>query len=151
LHCPISFHAPQYSVTFSARLLQAPVVRNELDLAGFLSVAPYHLVIKPAVSDTSVSVRIQELLGRDLLEPPDFEALTRMLNMSARTLRRRLEKEGSSYQRLKDNTRRDAAISLLSRTRLPIAEIAARVGFSDPSAFHRSFKKWTGLAPGEYR
>ena len=71
--------------------------------------------------------------------------------MSARTLRRRLEKEGTSYQRIKDNARRDAAITLLSRTRLPVAEIAVRVGFSDPSAFHRSFKKWTGLAPGEYR
>jgi AraC-like DNA-binding protein len=151
LHCPVTFRAAQHSVTFKARLLQAPVVRNERDLERFLSVAPYHLVIKPAVSDTSVSARIQELLQRDLLEPPDFEALTGMLNMSARTLRRRLEKEGTSYQRIKDNTRRDAAISLLCRTRLPIAEIAARVGFSDPSAFHRSFKKWTVLAPEEYR
>ena len=72
-------------------------------------------------------------------------------NMSARTLRRRLEKEGTSYQRIKDNARRDVAISLLSRDRLTVSEVAEQVGFSDPSAFHRSFKKWTGQSPGSYR
>lgn len=151
LHCPISFDADYHSVSFNARHLKAPVIRNERELVAFLSVAPYHLIIKPVARDGSVSARIQEMLADNLIEPPDFEALTSRLNMSARTLRRRLEKEGSSYQRIKDNTRRDAAITLLSRTRLPVAEIAIRVGFSDPSAFHRSFKKWTGLAPGEYR
>ena len=151
LHCPIGFDADYHSVSFSARHLRAPVIRNERDLAAFLAVAPYHLIIKPVACDGSISAKIQRMLAEALLEPPDFEALTSSLNMSARTLRRRLEKEGTSYQRIKDNTRRDAAITLLSRTRLSVAEIAERVGFSDPSAFHRSFKKWTGLAPGEYR
>lgn len=150
-HCPIDFGGGHHRVTFSARHLSAPVVRSEADLKAFLPNAPYHLVIKPVASDGSIASRIQHLLSEDLLEPPGFEALTGMLNMSARTLRRRLEKEGTSYQRIKDNARRDAAITLLCRTRLPVAEIAVRVGFSDPSAFHRSFKKWTGLAPGEYR
>ena len=71
--------------------------------------------------------------------------------MSARTLRRRLEREGTSYQRIKDNARRDAAISLLRGDGLTVSEVAERVGFSDPSAFHRSFKKWTGLSPGSFR
>ena len=150
-HCPISFGADHHRVCFSARHLEAPLVRNERELAAFLPLAPYHLVIKPDDCDANVTARIQRLLGEDLLEPPCFETLTRKLNMSARTLRRRLEREGTSYQRIKDNTRRDAAISMLSGTRLPVAEIAIRVGFSDPSAFHRSFKKWTGMAPGEYR
>jgi AraC-like DNA-binding protein len=92
------------------------------------------------------------LLGNDFREElPGFEALTDMLNMSARTLRRRLEKEGTSYQRIKDNARRDAAITLLSREKMTVSDVAEQVGFSDPSAFHRSFKKWTGLSPGEYR
>jgi AraC-like DNA-binding protein len=82
---------------------------------------------------------------------PSFEELTGMLNMSPRTLRRRLEKEGTSYQRIKDNARRDVAISSLTRDRMTVSDVAEQVGFSDPSAFHRSFKKWTGLSPGEYR
>ena len=82
---------------------------------------------------------------------PSFEGLTVLLNMSARTLRRRLDKEGTSYQRIKDNARRDVAIAMLSRDRLTVSEVAEQVGFSDPSAFHRSFKKWTGESPGSYR
>ena len=82
---------------------------------------------------------------------PSFEELTGLLNMSARTLRRRLEKEGTSYQRIKDNARRDVAITLLSREGLTVSAVAEQVGFSDPSAFHRSFKQWTGQSPGSYR
>jgi len=127
-------------------------VRDESELEAFLKVAPYHLVIKPVATDGSVTSRIRELLGQDFREEmPSFEALTGMLNMSPRTLRRRLEKEGTSYQRIKDNARRDVAISLLSRDRMTVSDVAERVGFSDPSAFHRSFKKWTGLSPGAYR
>jgi AraC-like DNA-binding protein len=71
--------------------------------------------------------------------------------MSARTLRRRLEREGTSYQRIKDNARRDLAIGLLRRGGMTVSEVAERAGFSDASAFHRSFKKWTGHSPGSYR
>jgi AraC-like DNA-binding protein len=150
-HCPVEFCAEHHSVSFSAQLLDAPVVRREHDIKEFLALAPFHLVIKPVVAEESVSARIGELVECNLSELPSFETLTDMLNTSARTLRRRLEKEGTSYQRIKDKVRRDAAISLLTGTGFPISEVASRVGFSDASAFHRSFKKWTGLAPGEYR
>jgi AraC-like DNA-binding protein len=150
--CPVSFDAESNAVTFSARHLEAPVVRTEVDLEKFLPVAPYHVVIKPVASDSSISCRIRNLLGDDFRQQmPSFEELTAMLNMSPRTLRRRLEKEGTSYQRIKDNARRDVAISSLSRERMTVSDVAEQVGFSDPSAFHRSFKKWTGLSPGEYR
>ncbi len=150
--CPVSFDAESNAVTFSARQLEAPVVRTEVELEKFLPVAPYHVVIKPVASDANISSRIRNLLGDDFRqEMPSFEELTAMLNMSPRTLRRRLEKEGTSYQRIKDNARRDVAISSLSRERMTVSDVAEQVGFSDPSAFHRSFKKWTGLSPGEYR
>lgn len=150
--CPVSFHARQNSITFSARHLEAEVVRSEADLEAFLPVAPYHVVIKPVANDASITGRIRNLLGDDFCEEmPSFERLTALLNMSPRTLRRRLEKEGTSYQRIKDNARRDVAISLLCREGRTVSDVAEQVGFSDPSAFHRSFKKWTGLSPGEYR
>ena len=107
--------------------------------------------LKPSASDASITTRIRELLGSDLRgEVPSCEELTALLNMSPRTLRRRLGKEGISYQRIKDNARRDMAISLLSRERMTVSDVAEQVGFSDPSAFHRSFKKWTGQSPGAY-
>jgi AraC-like DNA-binding protein len=150
--CPVDFEADSNSITFSARHLDADVIRSEAELEEFLLVAPYHVVIKPVSSDVSITTRIRVLLGDDFREDmPCFEELTGLLNMSARTLRRRLEKEGTSYQRIKDNVRRDAAITLLTREHMTVSDVAELVGFSDPSAFHRSFKKWTGLSPGEYR
>jgi len=152
LPCPVSFDQGVNSVTFSARHLDAEVIRGEHELDDFLKLAPYHIVIEPPASVDSTAHRIRQFIGEDFRqELPSFEALTRFLNMSARTLRRRLEKEGTSYQRIKDNARRDAAISLLSQRGLTVSDVAEMVGFSDPSAFHRSFKKWTGRSPGSCR
>jgi AraC-like DNA-binding protein len=150
--CPVAYGEAVNSVTFSARHLDAELVRDEEDLTQFLKLAPYYMVIEPRSSTHSITHRIRDILGDDFRqEMPSFEELTTLLNISARTLRRRLEKEGTSYQRIKDNARRDMAILMLSRDRLTVSEVAEQVGFSDPSAFHRSFKKWTGQSPGSYR
>lgn len=150
--CPVEYGQPVNSVTFSARHLESELVRDEDDLNEFLKLAPYYMVIEPQASTLSITHRIRSILGSDFRrEMPSFEELTSLLNMSPRTLRRRLEKEGTSYQRIKDNARRDMAISMLSRDGLTVSEVAEQVGFSDPSAFHRSFKKWTGQSPGSYR
>jgi len=150
--CPVTYNQPYNTVTFSARHLDARLIRDEGQLNEFLALAPYYMVIEPHASGLSITHRIREILGDDFQqELPSFEELTDLLAMSARTLRRRLDKEGTSYQRIKDNARRDVAISLLSRDGLTVSEVAEQVGFSDPSAFHRSFKKWTGQSPGSYR
>ncbi len=151
-HCPLEYGQSVNSVTFSARHLESEPVRDEEDLGEFLKLAPYYVVIQPQASTLTITHRIRDILGNDFRrEMPSFEELTTLLNMSARTLRRRLEKEGTSYQRIKDNARRDVAISMLSGDGLTVSEVAEQVGFSDPSAFHRSFKKWTGQSPGSYR
>jgi len=150
--CPVAYKQSVNSVTFSARHLESELIRNESQLKEFLKLAPYHIVIEPQPSTQSVTYRIRAILGDDFRDDlPSFEDLTGLLNMSARTLRRRLEREGTSYQRIKDNARRDVAISLLSHRGMTVSEVAEQVGFSDPSAFHRSFKKWTGQSPGSYR
>jgi AraC-like DNA-binding protein len=150
--CPISYEQSYNTVTFSSRHLDARLIRDEAQLNDFLALAPYYMVIEPHASSRSISYQIREILGDDFQkELPSFEELTGLLCMSARTLRRRLDKEGTSYQRIKDNARRDVAISLLSRDGFTVSEVAEQVGFSDPSAFHRSFKKWTGQSPGSYR
>ena len=71
--------------------------------------------------------------------------------MSAPTLRRRLKREGTTFQQIKDAARCDAARLCLDRPELSINEVALQMGFTDPSAFHRSFKKWTGMTPGQFR
>jgi AraC-like DNA-binding protein len=150
--CPVRFGAADNAVTFSVRHLEAELLRDEDELRRYLDMAPYYLVVEPKPCALSITHRIREILGDDFrCEMPSFEDLTGLLNMSARTLRRRLEREGTSYQRIKDNARRDAAIALLQQPQMTVTEVAERVGFSDPSAFHRSFKKWTGVSPGVFR
>jgi AraC-like DNA-binding protein len=71
--------------------------------------------------------------------------------MTTATIRRRLHEEGVSYQSIKDQLRRDLAIGYLSHTDRSVMDIALELGFSERSAFHRAFRKWTGAAPGEFR
>ncbi|MCY1179300.1 HTH-type transcriptional regulator VirS [compost metagenome] len=96
--------------------------------------------------------RVVALLGAQLARgEPDRGALAAALGLSERTLQRRLADEGSSYQQLLNDTRRHLAERHLEEGRLPIAEIAVLLGYSEPSVFFRAFRQWTGLTPGEYR
>ncbi len=92
------------------------------------------------------------MIGHDFSEGfPSFEMISGALNMSAPTLRRRLKREGTTFQQLKDEARCEAAKLCLNRHELSINEVALQLGFTEPSAFHRSFKKWTGQTPGQFR
>ena len=73
------------------------------------------------------------------------------LNMTTRTLRRKLADEGVSFQQLKDGLRRDQAINLLGVNGLTIATVGQRIGFAEPAAFSRAFRQWTGMSPLGYR
>jgi AraC-like DNA-binding protein len=79
-----------------------------------------------------------------------IERIARELGLTPRSRQRRLKDEGSSFQVVRDEVRRELAISYLER-RLPVTEIAFLLGFSDPSAFCRAFKRWTGVPPLESR
>ncbi|PXC00870.1 helix-turn-helix transcriptional regulator, partial [Pseudomonas aeruginosa] len=119
-------------------------------LKQFLQHSPADLLARPDGGD-SLTSQIRRLLGRDCRRWPDLDQVARQLHMSSQTLRRHLREEGGSFQQLKDHLRRDLAIYHLGRDELSIQDIAEQLGFSEPSAFHRAFKKWTGLTPGAYR
>lgn len=148
---PIHHGQPQLGFSFDARWLALPVVQNEQSLREFLAQAPANLLVKYR-DGGSTSERIRRLLRRHLGgELPSLDALALQLSSTPQTLRRRLRAEGRAFQALKDDLRRDAAIALLAAPGLSLIEVANRVGFSEASTFHRAFKRWTGVSPGEYR
>ena len=150
-HCPLSFEASETALTFDKRFLQAPVIRDKPEMRQFLKTSPADLLSRPDESNTFTG-RIRALIGRDFARSlPDFEWIATELHTSPQTLRRRLKQENTSFQEIKDLLRRDMAIYYLSRPDLPINDIAFRVGFTEPSTFHRAFKKLTGVTPGAYR
>jgi AraC-like DNA-binding protein len=148
---PIRPDQPHVGLCFDARWLELPVVQNPQSLREFLAGSPANLLIKYRDAG-SVSERIRRVLHRRLdAADQSLEAVGVALAMAPQTLRRRLRDEGHGFQALKDALRRDAAIAHLARPELTLPEIAQRLGFSEASTFHRAFKKWTGVAPGEYR
>ena len=96
---------------------------------------------------STVVARIAEALETGA----DVEAIAARLHMSKRTLQRRLEDEGLSFQELVDRVRAERARELVGDERLKLADVAFRLGFSDVSSFSRSFRRWTGVSPGRYR
>ena len=150
-NCVLKFNQPENGFRFSAAYLAFPILQTEDALHEFLRNAPFQLITMPNHGE-SVASQIRSLIGHDIGKKfPSFEQVTERLNMSATTLRRRLRREHISYQEIKDNCRRDASLVYLSRPELSISAVAALMGFTDTSSFHRSFKKWTGLTPKEYR
>jgi len=83
--------------------------------------------------------------------PLSLEELARMMNTSTRTLKRRLQEEGTTFRALLDESRSAMAETLLSDARLTLTEIAERLGYSDLSSFSQAFKRWHGVAPQIYR
>jgi AraC-like DNA-binding protein len=82
---------------------------------------------------------------------PGMSRVARDLGMSVRSLRRRLTEEGVSYKGILEESLAMTATRMLGDTRRTIQEIAHAMGFSDPTAFHRAFKRWTGTTPAQYR
>ena len=91
------------------------------------------------------------LIDDNEIDNLSFEQVASTLKTTTHTLRRRLKEEGNSFQEIKDSLRRDRALRLLSDTDMSVQEIAELLGFSEPAAFNRAFKKWLGTTPGSYR
>jgi AraC-like DNA-binding protein len=132
--------------SFDAPLLGAdPALQTlvEAQVAGLLG------SLSPAEATTDT---VRRLLAQELCDgEPTLERLAARLHMSARTLHRRLENEGTTFRCIVTDVRRELAERHLRERQLGVGEIAFLLGFSEPSAFHRAFKRWTGRPPRAYR
>lgn len=145
------FASPTTRIAFDAAYLSIRPARTERALKTFLQGAPGNLLVRYR-DEASLAEQLRRRLRRQ--QPgdwPHLEALASDMNLTAATMQRRLQGEGNSLQAVKDALRRDIAIDLLGASSLSVAEVAESAGFREVSAFHRAFKKWTGVSPGSYR
>jgi len=149
----VSFGEPQTTMCFEGSALASPVAQNAATLQQFLRSAPQSVFLKYR-NEESWSAQVRRRLRHNVRDPdiwPTFDLLAAEFGTTPATLRRRLEREGTSFQAVKDQLRNDVAIDYLCNSSLSVDDVAARVGFQDASAFHRAFKRWNGVQPGEYR
>lgn len=95
--------------------------------------------------------RLYRLLLRSAAPYPGAAAASRILGVSERSLHRRLALQGLTFSEVLDSVRRQRATALLTGTRMPLEQVAAILGYSEPSSFSRAYKQWTGLRPAAAR
>jgi AraC-like DNA-binding protein len=148
----LEFDAQETAIYFDGRMLDTPIVQNKTTLGIFLRNAPQSVFLKYK-NKFSWTSRLRNRL-RGCIGAPDWpllEELAQEFGVASTTMRRKLIAEGTSYQTIKDDMRRDAAIHYLCTTRMSIGKISELLCFQDVSAFRRAFKSWSGVQPSYYR
>lgn len=147
---PIQFGRPSAALVLDSKLLTLPIVRNEAELDEYLKHSPADLLARRDYG-TTLSDQVRRILERGLRgEWPTSDDVAARLSISPQHVRRLLREEGTSVGAIKEELLRDAAISALARGE-SVDDISARLGFSEPSAFRRAFKRWTGSTPATYQ
>lgn len=147
---PVRFSMPANQLRFPAVLLD-----QKLSGANPVTVQLVADQCEKELSQLGVSsdllVRIRALLVAGRQGYPDQETLATRLNLSTRTLKRKLQQHGQQYQGLLDEARKRDATRLLQDTTLSIEDIAAKIGYTDRANFTRAFRRWTAQSPNQYR
>lgn len=159
---PVPAHGEEYRVMFPgnhvfgqsssgfylhSRYLQLPIVRRESELMTFLRESPAYILHRPS-QDDSLQAKVRMLLAQyDYTLMPSLEEISKTLNLTPRTLGRKLKEEGASFTKIQASLRREYAIKLLTVEDFKIMDVSERLGFSEVASFCRAFKRWTGKTP----
>ncbi len=151
--CPVEFNQPHNCLVIPSHYLQLPVRQADAMLlqtleqhaSGLLNQLqqPVELPLTEQIKQV-----IEDLLGHCI---PRQEEVAQRCTLSLRTLQRKLQDAGTSYQQLLDEVRFKIAKQQLTRTQQPLHSIAEQLGFIEPRSFFRFFKRRAGITPGEYR
>ena len=147
---PLRFNAAHYALLFERADMEMPLPTANESLAQLHDRFAGEYLAR--FSESRVTHLARQVLCRLLPQgEPKREAVAQALHLSQRTLQRRLQEEGSSFQQLLDDTRRELAEQYLAQPNLTLLEVAYLLGFADPSNFFRAFRRWFSCTPGEYR
>jgi AraC-like DNA-binding protein len=146
---PLVFGADQAALAFVATDLKLPISESIQELQD---VATRHLDSQLSRGNTTLTVQVRQavevLLGTGTCS---HREVARALYMHPRTLQRRVREEGTTFEAIKDEARRDLAQRYLSQPDLPMTQITALLGYSEQSAFGRSCRRWFDMTPREVR
>lgn len=146
---PVYFSQPRAELTYRTADLTVPLSTFNPDFLRLFEREEAHLA---ALDNGSVAQRIRNVLPGTLRQgEASVGTLSRKLGLSTRTLQRKLQEEGISFTDLVDQVREEEARRYVAESKMSLGEIAFVLGFSQPSAFFRAFKRWTGTTPSDFR
>ena len=147
----VSFAAPTNSVVYATADLAAPIISANPALLELFEQQAQALV-EMLDRHGRVSRRVLDVLGAHVKGVvPEIGDVARELAMSERSLQRQLRDEGTSFRVLIDEYRRELALRHLAMPGTSATDVAFLLGFSEPAAFTRAFRRWTGHPPGAFR
>jgi AraC-like DNA-binding protein len=150
LGCPVEFSSEATEIHYDQSLLDdRPPLTNPVTLA-MLRESCENLIGRIGDDSSTVSQVTQCIMERPG-QFPTMETVAGHMNLTPRTLRRRLEGEGTTFSQVFDKVRRDLAEKYLSAGDFTVEDIAELLGFTDASNFRHSFKRWTGIVPREFK
>jgi AraC-like DNA-binding protein len=148
--CPVRFGAARSAIVFARTDLERPLSSANRELARANDRILAELLVR--LRDDRLVSRVKEAIIEELPSgSPSDEVIARAVHLSPRTLQRRLAAEGTSYSQILDAVRRELAEGYVADPARTLGEISYLLGFSEPSAFSRAFKRWTGAPPTIYR
>ena len=149
--CPIVSGAPANGIVFRAADANAPFVTRNADLFDLLAPQFEQQLKEYKEEDSFIELVRGAIQDRLVGHRPAVDVVARALHVSPRTLQRRLQEAGSSYQRVLDEARHAMARYYLSNSTLELNEAAYLLGFEDPNSFGRAFRMWEGVPPSDWR
>jgi AraC-like DNA-binding protein len=148
--CPVVFGQSDNRFVFDAKWLDGePPLGNRLSYAAVIELCDQ--LYGDLRLRAGMAGRVREILLVSVARPPNFSDVAQKLDMAERSLRRRLQEEGVSYQSLLDEIRMRMAIKFLRETSLTVEDIAFAIGFGDAANFRHAFRRWTGSTPSGFR
>lgn len=149
----VGFNADRNRLRFSATYLELSCLDANEEMQRLHQTFADQLLTS-AGRDGALVAQVKSLIRNRLgssNQPINRQQVADQLNLSLRTLQRKLDQQGTHFQALFDQTRKDMALQLIQRGGRNFGEIAYQLGFSSLSAFQKAFKRWTAMAPGSYR
>lgn len=144
--CPVRFQADEHRLTIDTRWLQARLPGYDRITSDLVRQQLNQLLQIPIGQDDLLE-SVASRLRHGLHEAPRQGEMAGHINLSERTLRRRLAQRDTSFRELRDTTRCARALDLLANTGMTISEVAQALGYADARSFRRAFKRWTGALP----
>lgn len=148
--CPVLFGKPANALIFDRQSLELPVVEPNKELLSLFENNAREILNASVNSGTHAKNVLGMILKEMNGDVPSIHSVAQKMGMSVRSMQMHLRNEGTSYMKLVNGARKDTAAAYLKDNKASIGEIAYVLGFSESSAFHRAFKKWTGLTPREF-